>query len=236
MSGVSEKRKYRRLPVKGLPCRVFLEGQVIDLSIGGAFVATERPFPSGVQVSLEATLPGEGTIRASTLVEWSGDYFQGTVGKPCIGMGLSFQEIDAEDRNAITRFLVHVHQVTQASKRVVTDLDARVRVGGAWMPGHVRAINERGLFFETTSAVPLGDEIDILVRFPSASRPIDFTGVVVQVAGGGAPAGGAVFAPSAEAAVRGLEIEITELSPVAREVLQEFLEEERADRRDSSEE
>ena len=44
---VAEKRKYRRLPVKALPCRVYQDGQLVDLSIGGAFVATEHPLPSG---------------------------------------------------------------------------------------------------------------------------------------------------------------------------------------------
>ena len=235
---MAEKRKYRRLPVRALPCRVYQDGQLIDLSIGGAFVATERPLPSGSHLTLEVTLPGEGTIRAQTQVQWSGDYFQGSVGRPCLGMGLQFTDIGAPDRGAITRFLVHVHQVTRAAQRVEADLAARVRIGDIWAPGRVRALNERGLFFESTAMAPLGQEVDILVRLPGAPRPVDFMGIVLRITGGDPSGGngggqepeskapwvqvddGSIAPPRTE---RGLEIALTELPPRSRELLQGFL-------------
>jgi Tfp pilus assembly protein PilZ len=224
---VAEKRKYRRLPVQPVPCRVHVDGQVVDLSIGGAFVVTERPLPPGTVVTFEVAVPGECTIRAQSLVEWTGDYFQGGAGSPCIGMGLSFREIDAEHRLAISRYLVALHTMSRRH-RIATDLDARVRVGGRWTPGTVRELGERGLFMETEAVAPLGEEVDVLLRLPNASKPVGVSGTVHEVVGGDPNDNGteAVMRPE-----RGLEIEMTELSPRAIELVKQFLEEQRAEAR-----
>src|SRR4051812_381017 len=110
---MTDKRKFRRLPLNPIPCRVFQDGTLIELSIGGAFVASEHPLPKGSHLDLEVMLPGQRTIQARTKVERVGDFFEGAGAQPCLGMGLSFLEIDAADRIAITRFLTTVFETAR---------------------------------------------------------------------------------------------------------------------------
>ena len=237
-----EKRKYRRLALSPLRSRVFQEGELIDLSIGGAFVTSERPLPKGSALTLEFMLPAHGLVRIGTLVEWTGDYFQGETGDPCPGMGLSFVAIEAEVRIAITRYLAGVYEVSQAARRVRTKLPARVNAGGRWQPASVRELAERTLFLETALSAPLGGDVDILIRLPALRAPIEARGVVLQVGtlsstarplapgdGAAAPKGAPEQVPQLADDPRGLRIALSEVGLRAREQIRSFIEDARED-------
>lgn len=216
---MQDKRKFRRLPVDAtVPCRVFQDGKLIDLSIGGAFVLTDRPLPHGCSISLELPLPGLRTIRVRTTVERVGDYFEGTSASPALGMGLRFVDMDPEDRIALTRFLRTVHEHATEGARVAARLRARVRSGESWLDGTVREVGERMIFLETDAVEPIGAEVDFIVRLPNAHAPIDARGTVLEVENGG------------DAHPRGLRLELSEVGPHARALLDAFLAEAREER------
>ncbi len=62
--GPSARRRHMRLPVE-IDCRyrareqkLYIETKVIEISVGGAMLATEEPVPIGANLVIEMTLPG----------------------------------------------------------------------------------------------------------------------------------------------------------------------------------
>jgi hypothetical protein len=168
------------------------------------------------------------------VVEWAGDYYGGDSATPVTGMGLSFLDIDPADRIAITRFLTRRYAAAHAAVRIRTSLPARVGDEGNWLNGSVREIGERTLFIETTAMAPVGAEIDILIRFPNFRAPVAARGVVLEVASGDAPRDGGERRPGAGAGptpegASGLLIELREVSPRGRDVMNVFLDEVKED-------
>ncbi len=221
---MAEKRKFRRLPVPSIACRVFQECRLIDLSIVGAFVESARPFAPGTRAEIEFTLPTRPNrpVRAGVQVEWGGDYFGGR-GTPCLGMGLSFTTVSAEDRLAIAAFLRKAYDMTRGALGVKTRLPARLVVDGRRAEGLVRELGERGVFIETPAVVPLGSELEVLLDLPNATAPVKAQGVVVRIEPhpSGAP-------PASGEAPRGLRLEWSDLSVAARELIKSYLDERRA--------
>jgi hypothetical protein len=229
---VQDNRKFRRLPVDPLPARVLQEGRVIDLSIAGAFMMSSKPLPSGSQITLEIELPGDRTVRAASVVEWSGDYFRGEGLQPLSGMGLRFVDIDPADRIAITRFLTRRYETAQAAVRVPTKLPARVGDEGNWIAGSVREIGERTLFIETAATAAVGTELDIQIRFPNFRAAVAARGVVLEVVTADAwgPADGRSPAAGLDrraGGVAGLLIELREVTSRGRDVMNVYLDEAR---------
>src|SRR4051812_152157 len=142
-----------------LASRVFQDGELIDLSIGGAFVTSERPLAKGSALTLEFALPAQGLVRIGTIVEWTGDYFQGAGGEPLPGMGHSFVTIAPEVRIAITRYLASVYEISRAAQHVRASLPARINAGAQWANAQVREVGDRALFIETALPLPIGAEI-----------------------------------------------------------------------------
>jgi hypothetical protein len=234
--GVSDKRKFRRLPLTPLAARVFQEGEIVDLSIAGAFVTSERPIAKGSSLTLEFALPGQGPVRVGTVVEWAGDYFEGEGGEPLTGMGLSFVSITTEARIAIARYLAEAYEVSRAAQHVRASLPARINAGEGWSTATVREVGDRGLFIETPVELEAGAELSILIRLPGAKSPIEAHAAVVErgtLAGtarlpGAVPeAGGATPAPDPAGDPRGLRVELREVGLRAREMLRVFIEEAR---------
>lgn len=78
----------------------FYTGLSRDLSRGGLFVATYRPQPPGTEVALHFVLPDGRAVKARGVVRWTVD----ARGDMAPGMGIAFQQLDAEDLNAIVEF------------------------------------------------------------------------------------------------------------------------------------
>ncbi len=227
-----DKRRWRRMPLRPIPCRVFQDCQLIDLSIGGAFLMTPRPFPKGSLFSIEVALPGQRTIRAVAQVEHVGDYFDGVADKPCPGMGVSFTEIAPEDRIAVTRFLTSLYEVSRTGLRVDVDLPARVRIGEAWVAGLIRELSERMVLVATGATAAIGTDVHVLLKIPGARAPLEARGVVLAVTGGAGDdgdEGGLTLGLE-----RGLRIEMHEIPPKSKEVLDAYLAELRKDAAEAS--
>ena len=207
----SNKRKYRRLEIERLPCRVFQDGRILELSIGGAFIACERPLPKGSTINLEVALPGERTIRVPSRVQRVGDFYEGTHAEPANGMGLSFITIEAEDRIAITRYLASVHGSASTFARVRSSLPARLRTGETWSPGVVRQMGERTLFIATDAVLGIGDEVHLLLGLPNARMPVEARGIVLELTA------------SENGDGAGLEVEISEVGSHARALIDAYL-------------
>ena len=223
---MAEKRKFRRLPVPSIACRIYQDCRLIDLSIGGAFVESAKPLGPGAEATIEFALPTAAgrTVRATMRVEWAGDYFAGR-GTPCLGMGLSFTSVSAEDRLAITEFLRKAYDLTRGALRVETRLPVRFRIEGRALEGLVRELGERSLFIETGAVAALGSELDLLLRLPNATAPVEVRGVVLRVE----PASKDAPEPPSSNGVRGLRIEFRDLSVAARELIKGFLDDFRRD-------
>ena len=79
----------------------FFSGLSGDISEGGVFVSTYRALAQGSLVDLEFSLPGaEHPLRARGEVRWHRDATPH--GPP--GVGISFDELSEDDREAIHRF------------------------------------------------------------------------------------------------------------------------------------
>lgn len=76
----------------------FFVGLTNDISAGGVFVSTYRPIEVGSHLELEFALP-EGTIKVKGTVRWRRDSTEMTP-----GVGISFEELSAENANLIKRF------------------------------------------------------------------------------------------------------------------------------------
>jgi hypothetical protein len=222
---VSEKRKFQRLPVPSIACRLYQECRLIDLSIGGAFVESASPFGRGTEASIEFALPTAPAraIRAGVKVEWTGDYFGGR-GTPCLGMGLSFRSVSPEDRLAIATFLRKAYDLTRGALRVRTRIPAKVTAGGHLASGLVREIGERGVYVETANLAPLGAEVEVEIDLPNATAPVRAHTIVVRVEA--VPADGA--APEEHRhEMRGLRLEFVDLGIAARELIKSYLDDEK---------
>ena len=80
----------------------FFSGLSGDISEGGVFVSTYRALAQGSLVDLEFSLPGyEQPLHARGEVRWHRD---ATPQGPPPGVGISFDQLSDDDRNAIHRF------------------------------------------------------------------------------------------------------------------------------------
>ena len=78
----------------------FYTGLSRDLSSGGVFVATYMPQPPGTKVAVHFVLPDGRAVKAGGVVRWTVPA-QGDVAP---GMGVAFEDLEAEDLNAIVEF------------------------------------------------------------------------------------------------------------------------------------
>jgi hypothetical protein len=68
---------------------------VVNLGLGGLYIRTPEPPPSGTFIQLLLDVP-EGEVRASAVVQWS---------KPKEGMSVKFVAMQQEDRARFARWL-----------------------------------------------------------------------------------------------------------------------------------
>jgi len=80
----------------------FFVGFAEDISDGGLFVATYDLLPIGTELTLSLVLPGGRQIVAPARVTWIRDPHDGDLAP---GVGVRFERLDEEDREAIDRFL-----------------------------------------------------------------------------------------------------------------------------------
>lgn len=96
-----EKRRSPRVPTStGIWVSWQTDGprsvcRVRDLSLGGAFVSTDSPAPSGSAVKLLFALP-EGEVRIDSIVRYS---------EPKSGMGVEFKRMSAVARTRLQELL-----------------------------------------------------------------------------------------------------------------------------------
>jgi hypothetical protein len=193
---------------------------MIDLSIGGAFVETERPLAPGSTASFEFAFPGaRRPIRAKVKVEWSGDYFGGS-GATSSGMGLSFIALAAEDRLALAAFLKKTYELSQAAVRLKTRLAAQLLTEGHEAKGVVLEIGERSALVRTGLVAPIGAEVDLALALPNATAPVRMSGVVVRVE----PAPPDDEDENGRCSLSALRIEFDQVAFTARELIRAFLE------------
>jgi len=80
----------------------FFVGFAEDISDGGLFVATYDLLPIGTELTLSLVLPGGRQIVAPARVTWIRDPHDGDLAP---GVGVRFERLEDEDREAIDRFL-----------------------------------------------------------------------------------------------------------------------------------
>lgn len=102
--GRQDERRSRRIPLEievSLTSESqFYSGITGNISEGGLFVATYHRPPIGNPLEIELTLPS-GTFRARGIVRWVRDTQEGA--SP--GLGIEFEDLSEEMRNAIEDFL-----------------------------------------------------------------------------------------------------------------------------------
>lgn len=89
-----------------------------DVSLGGAFLFTDRQDPVGTPVTLMFFLPNRGSsIKVKAEVAWSRNGEEGGGILPEAGMGLRFRYLSDEEREALYDYMTSVdgsppHDVT----------------------------------------------------------------------------------------------------------------------------
>jgi uncharacterized protein (TIGR02266 family) len=82
----------------------FYAGFVENMSAGGIFIATHQLKPAGSKLEFSVNLPGsEKPVRGMGVVRWVRVYNETSNTPP--GMGIKFEQIDAESVQAIEAFL-----------------------------------------------------------------------------------------------------------------------------------
>ncbi len=72
----------------------------LNVSIGGAFLASDFLLEKGTEINVHFELPGENPIDAKAMVAWVSDDEDSDP-----GMGISFTRIDTGSVEAIQRFI-----------------------------------------------------------------------------------------------------------------------------------
>ena len=93
---MQDKRRHPRVPVN-LPISFEVPGQgthsgiLVDVSMGGAFITTEKPPAFGVEVIITGNLPGAAAARLPAIVRWS----------KSDGFGVQFGLLGARETHAL---------------------------------------------------------------------------------------------------------------------------------------
>ena len=112
--GGAENRRHPRLPLV-VRAEVGVDGNVqrgylTNLSLGGAFLATEKPLLAGTSLHLLVFLPWKlGEFEARAKVAWS----SGTAGSKTDppGVGLAFTQLDAQGESSLRRYVERFYQL-----------------------------------------------------------------------------------------------------------------------------
>lgn len=103
-----ERRRYQRVQLETDVTfesdHNFFTGFMEDISEGGLFIATYKLQPMGTQIEVTFTLPDGHIVRATGSVRWVRDPRDESPGAPP-GMGIQFDELLPEDREAIHAFI-----------------------------------------------------------------------------------------------------------------------------------
>ncbi len=102
-------RLEQRVPGHGVQARLFEGSQgsdvdVIDLSAGGVFLATEQPLPADSRVNLELDV-ASSSIRMEGKVRWVRLDYRGDRDDMRVGMGVEFGPTNPERGDALRRFV-----------------------------------------------------------------------------------------------------------------------------------
>lgn len=112
--GGEENRRDPRLPLVvkaevGANGRV-QRGYLTNLSVGGAFLATKKPIPSGTQLQLLVFLPWKlGEFKAEAEVVWSTGKEGSETDPP--GVGLAFTKLDFKGEQRLQRYVERFYQL-----------------------------------------------------------------------------------------------------------------------------
>lgn len=75
-----------------------------DLSAAGALVALDPPVAPGSRVTLRITV-GDASLTLRARVAWSTEYDEAPAATPGSAMGVRFEDVDAETKDVLVRFL-----------------------------------------------------------------------------------------------------------------------------------
>jgi hypothetical protein len=105
-TGVRDRRYAIRFPFAAdvdmidMESGAHVEGVTSDLSLGGCFVCTSKPFPVGTRMRITLSRKGQ-TVEALAVVR---------ILKPRIGMGVEFIDVESPSHEILTRWIAQVRQ------------------------------------------------------------------------------------------------------------------------------
>ena len=109
-----EARRHARLPLV-VKAKVRANGRaqrgyLTNLSVGGAFLATKKPIPSGTRLQLLVLLPWKlGEFTAEAEVVWRTGKEGSETNPP--GGGLAFTKLDSEGEQRLQRYVERFYQL-----------------------------------------------------------------------------------------------------------------------------
>lgn len=99
-----------RYRTQGVSCRIGDRSlMVVNLSVGGLFVASNEPLPRGQGVALELLLPERGVVRLVGLVAWVNERENPRVKDLPPGFGIKIVRIGFGEKMALLAHLRNTH-------------------------------------------------------------------------------------------------------------------------------
>jgi uncharacterized protein (TIGR02266 family) len=83
----------------------FLEGETTNVSRGGLFLEVHRPLPVGSRIGLVLHLDPDPPLALRGTVAWVTPAEVGSPGRDSPGMGIRFEEVDAQGRERLDGLL-----------------------------------------------------------------------------------------------------------------------------------
>ncbi len=107
----------------------FHPDRILNLSAGGAFIATARPLPIHRHVSFFFSLPNlpKSRIKASGSVVWTPQTSSGTGARHPMGMGIEFDPADRDLFHLLDQYVTVISGLRSVDTRIGPELPLHVR-------------------------------------------------------------------------------------------------------------
>ena len=219
MQGVDPTKNYRTVAVQPTaPCRVLTAARLVEIGIGGGFLATEHPVRVGSPLRLQFQLTAEQEpIAADGEVVATGRHGAGDTSVS--GMEVRFTRMELADRLRIIDYVKSSYERQRRFVRLAVRLPVTVHHDEDAFRSQILDLSLGGVFLEAAEPLAVGSLLRLRFRLrPEDDLELKTVGVVRRVFD--AQAGHAEGR-----ATQGLGVEFRDLSPEDRVRIRSFLEE-----------
>lgn len=178
---MAEQRVFSRLQCPPIEATIAIGGTLLDLSLGGVFVACDSPPPQGSIVNLRFSLPGtEEPFCLLSKVRWTGSRISAE-NLSQYGMGLEFLSVPHDQALALHKHVRTLQRLSCVGDRSNLQLSVQLQTGGGAFSGQVYAVSPKFVWLSTPQALEVATPLTIVVKSPHGSELLELAGVIVEL-------------------------------------------------------